>query len=95
MDSAAMSQGKPLEAPESDVHHAVMDQPPAQPRFIVDGNRLTLLDTGPRRLDALIALIEGARETLRILKRNQRLKIDAAVAASMCNYELREAYMIS
>jgi len=67
MDSAAMSQGKPLEAPESDVHHAVMDQPPAQPRFIVDGNRLTLLDTGPRRLDALIALIEGARETLRIL----------------------------
>ena len=34
------------------------------------------------------------REVLRIIKRNQRLKIDACVAASMCNYELREAYSI-
>jgi cardiolipin synthase len=30
-------------------------------------NRLTLLPDGPERLEALIALIEGARETLRIL----------------------------
>lgn len=33
----------------------------------VDGNRLTLLPDGPQRLDALIALIEGAGETLRLL----------------------------
>jgi cardiolipin synthase len=33
----------------------------------VDGNRLTLLADGPARLDALIALIDGARESLRIL----------------------------
>ncbi|GGB28771.1 cardiolipin synthase B [Sphingomonas metalli] len=45
--------------------------PPAaaeeQPVFVVAGNRLTLLDTGPRRLEALIALIEGATRSLRIL----------------------------
>lgn len=40
---------------------------PDQPTFDVDGNRLTLLDTGPRRLEALLALIEGARNSLRIL----------------------------
>ena len=40
---------------------------PRQPTFSVEGNRLTLLDTGPRRLDALLALIEGATRTLRIL----------------------------
>ena len=33
----------------------------------VAGNRLTLLADGPERLDALIALIDGARESLRIL----------------------------
>jgi cardiolipin synthase len=33
----------------------------------VAGNRLTLLPEGPERLDALIALIEEARENLRIL----------------------------
>ena len=33
----------------------------------VAGNRLTLLPDGPLRLDALIALIDGAEETLRIL----------------------------
>jgi cardiolipin synthase len=44
-----------------------METPPPQPSFTVDGNRLTLLDTGPRRLDALIALIDGARQRLRIL----------------------------
>jgi cardiolipin synthase len=41
--------------------------PPAQPAFAVNGNRLTLLDTGPRRLDAVLDLIEGARRSLRIL----------------------------
>ncbi|MCP3734952.1 phosphatidylserine/phosphatidylglycerophosphate/cardiolipin synthase family protein [Sphingomonas sp. RP10(2022)] len=44
-----------------------MDVPAPQPTFTVDGNRLTLLDTGPRRLDALLALIDGARADLRIL----------------------------
>jgi cardiolipin synthase len=44
-----------------------MANPPAQPSFTVDGNRLTLLDTGPRRLDALLALIDGAERSLRIL----------------------------
>jgi cardiolipin synthase len=33
----------------------------------VDGNRLTLLAEGPERLEALIALIEGAKESLRVL----------------------------
>lgn len=44
-----------------------MDMPSPQPDFIVDGNRLTLLDDGPRRLDALLALIDGATHSLRIL----------------------------
>ncbi len=44
-----------------------VDDPPPQPSFTVEDNRLTLLDTGPRRLEALIALIDGATETLRIL----------------------------
>jgi len=34
---------------------------------VVDGNRLTLLCEGPARLDALIALIDGARTSLRLL----------------------------
>ena len=29
------------------------DTPPEQPWFTVDGNRMKLLDTGPRRLEAL------------------------------------------
>jgi cardiolipin synthase len=33
----------------------------------VDGNRLTLLADGPARLEALIGLIEGAKESLRVL----------------------------
>ena len=33
----------------------------------VEGNRLTLLPDGPDRLEALVALIDGARESLRIL----------------------------
>ncbi len=44
-----------------------METPPPQPSFTVDGNTLTLLDTGPRRLDALLALIDGAERSLRIL----------------------------
>ena len=44
-----------------------MDAPPPQPSFTVDGNQLTLLDTGPRRLEALIALIDSARISLRVL----------------------------
>ena len=34
---------------------------------LVDGNRLTLLEEGQERLDALIALIDGAEKSLRIL----------------------------
>lgn len=44
-----------------------MDDPPPQPSFTVAGNALTMLDTGPRRLDALLELIGSARQTLRIL----------------------------
>ena len=44
-----------------------MDEPAKQPTFEVAGNRLTLLDTGPRRLQALIDLIEGAAKSLRLL----------------------------
>lgn len=44
-----------------------MEEPPPQPSFQVEGNRLTLLDTGPRRFEALIQLIEGARHSLRFL----------------------------
>ncbi|HWK36634.1 phospholipase D-like domain-containing protein [Sphingomonas sp.] len=44
-----------------------MEQPPPQPSFSVDGNRLTMLDTGPRRIAALIALIDEARASVRLL----------------------------
>ena len=44
-----------------------MPVPDDQPAFEVAGNRLTLLDTGPGRLDALVALIEGATRSLRFL----------------------------
>lgn len=44
-----------------------MTEPAVQPSFTVDGNTLTMLDTGPRRLEALIALIAGAERTLRII----------------------------
>jgi cardiolipin synthase len=40
---------------------------PPIPPVEVAGNRLTLLEEGPERLKALIALIDGARETLRVL----------------------------
>lgn len=45
----------------------IMDEAAPQPVFTVDGNQLTLLDTGPRRLAAVLALIDGARRSLRIL----------------------------
>ncbi|WP_242185623.1 phosphatidylserine/phosphatidylglycerophosphate/cardiolipin synthase family protein [Sphingomonas sp. CARO-RG-8B-R24-01] len=44
-----------------------MTEPAPQPSFTVAGNRLTMLDTGPRRLAALIALIDGARRSLRVI----------------------------
>lgn len=52
-----MSQLAPQTAPEPD----------QQPSFTIAGNRLTMLDTGPRRLDSLIALMDGARATLRVI----------------------------
>lgn len=48
-------------APDRD--HAGSDEP----RFTVDGNRLTLLPTGASRFDALLRLIRGAKRSLRIL----------------------------
>ncbi len=42
-------------------------EPPPQPVFAVAGSRLQLLDTGPRRLDALLGLIASARTSLRLL----------------------------
>lgn len=44
-----------------------MAEPPPQPSFTVDGNRLTMLDTGKRRIEALIALIDGAVRSVRLL----------------------------
>lgn len=38
-----------------------------EPSYTVDGNRLTLLVTGRRRLDAILALIDGAERSLRLL----------------------------
>lgn len=43
-----------------------MDEGPTR-SWTVDGHRLTLLPDGPERLDALIALIDGAKISLRIL----------------------------
>jgi len=40
---------------------------PEQPTFTVDGNRLRLITEGPERLDRLIALIDGAQTSLRVL----------------------------
>lgn len=39
----------------------------APPHFVVDGNRLTLLPGGAERLTALLALIDGAKRSLRLL----------------------------
>ena len=42
-------------------------EPAQQPVFEIAGSRLQLLDTGPRRLEALMALIADARISLRLL----------------------------
>jgi len=63
------------------------DAAPPIPPVDVAGNRLTLLEDGPERLEALIALIDGARESLRILyymwddDKSGRQVRDALVAA--------------
>ena len=44
-----------------------MEPAAAQPTFTVDGNRLTLLDTGKRRLDAVLAIIAEAKRSLRVV----------------------------
>jgi cardiolipin synthase len=55
-----------LRAPVAAMHPRV-PEPASQPSFTVADNRLTLLDTGPRRLQALLDLIADARHSLRIL----------------------------
>ncbi|AJP74644.1 phospholipase D-like domain-containing protein [Sphingomonas hengshuiensis] len=40
---------------------------PDQPSFTVDGNRLTMLTDGPERMAQLLALIDGATRSLRVL----------------------------
>ena len=45
-----------------------MAKPAAADRAqLVDGNRLTFLPEGPERLDRLMALIDGAQHSLRLL----------------------------
>ena len=44
-----------------------MASPPPQPAFTVAGTRLTLLPDGPARLDRLIALIDSAERSLRVI----------------------------
>ena len=46
---------------------ATPPQPAAPVAATVDGNRLTLLPDGPQRLEALLRLIDGAQESLRVL----------------------------
>ena len=64
-----------------------MTQDPPIGPMMVAGNRLTLLPDGPQRLEALIALIDGAEESLRILyyiwdhDSSSRLVRDALVRA--------------
>ncbi|PKP89769.1 MAG: cardiolipin synthetase [Alphaproteobacteria bacterium HGW-Alphaproteobacteria-16] len=53
--------------PDPAVLTGLPPEPPPQPVFAIEGNRLTLLDTGPRRLDGLIGLIANARHSLRLL----------------------------
>lgn len=55
----------PLAAAAAPGHGAAMDA--AGPPYLVDGNRLTLLTEGPARMAALLALIDGARHSLRVL----------------------------
>ncbi len=46
---------------------AEADTPVSDKTHVVDGNRLTLLTEGPERLDALLALIDGASRSVRLL----------------------------
>lgn len=63
-------------------------EPPAQPTFTVAGNRLTMLDTGPRRLEQLIALIDEARASLRII---YYIYVDDTAGAKVRDAMLRAA----
>lgn len=55
----------PLAAGGGAAHETRMD--PWSKPFAVDGNRLTMLPTGPERMEALLALIRSAKRTLRVL----------------------------
>lgn len=55
----------PLAAGGGAAHESQMD--PWSKPFKVDGNRLTMLPTGPERMEALLALIRSAKRTLRVL----------------------------
>ena len=74
---------------------AARSEPPAQPSFDVDGNRLTLLDTGPRRLHGVIDLIERAQVSLRFLyyiyadDASGRRVLDALIAATRRGVRVR------
>jgi cardiolipin synthase A/B len=59
--SAALSNGRLQKQ-----HRRAMTPRMAQ-AFDVDGNRLSLLIEGPERLDALVALIDGAQTTMKLL----------------------------
>ena len=62
-----MSRKSALARPRAAGHSEAMEGPSDQPSFDVDGNRLRLLDTGPRRLEALVELIERAERSLRVI----------------------------
>lgn len=54
-------------APKAPKAAAAPAADPGARDLTVDGNRLTFLSDGPERLDALIALIDGAKRSLRLL----------------------------
>lgn len=58
---------EPVADPIPAIAPGLPPEPPPQPVFAVAGSRLQLLDTGPRRLAALLGLIAGARRSLRLL----------------------------
>ncbi|WP_375401795.1 phosphatidylserine/phosphatidylglycerophosphate/cardiolipin synthase family protein [uncultured Sphingomonas sp.] len=51
----------------SPIDATATDESPVQPCFAVGDDRLTLLDTGPRRFAAMLELIGNARRSLRLL----------------------------